>query len=248
MPTPFYHLSIAQDLLNHEDLSPCIANLLRQNQCSFFLGKTAPDVQTITGDRRENTHFFKVPPINKKPAWQVLFKKYPALEKSKQLSPAQRAFIAGYICHLQADQLWIKMIFLPYFGLTVKWKGFRKRLFLQNVMRTYIDERIIKDLPDELGDCLQSVQPNGWLPFASDEALRKWRDLIANQLKPEGNSRTAQIFAERMGVPLEELQSMLLSEARMEREVFNHLPRELLVEYRHKLIDSNLTLLTTYFS
>lgn len=213
-----------------------------------MLGKTAPDVQTITGDRRESTHFFRVPPVNRKPAWQVMLKNYPALQEPDHLPPAQSAFIAGYICHLQADQLWIRMIFLPYFGLKVKWEGFRTRLFRHNVLRTYIDERIIKDLPDDIGDCLQNVAPKDWLPFASDEALRQWRDLIAGQLKPEGNSRTSQVFADRMGVPLEELQTMIQSEERMEREVFNHVPRTLLVEYRQRLIASNLSLLGSYFS
>ncbi len=246
VPTPFYHLSIAQELLHHPDLPPQISAFLQQNQCAFALGKTAPDVQTITGDKRENTHFFRVPPLTKKPAWQVLFSRYPQLAVAADLGAEYAAFMAGYICHLQADQLWIKMIFLPYFGLKVNWQGFETRLFRHNVLRTYIDERIIQDLPDETGDCLQQVQPHSWLPFASDESLRRWRDLLAEQLQPEGNSRTAEVFAERMHVPLDDLLAVIRSEARMEEEVFSHLPRQLLVEYRHKLIQDNLELLASY--
>jgi hypothetical protein len=248
VPTPFYHLSIAQELITHPELSGNIRTFLRDHQCAFFLGKTAPDVQTISGQPRESTHFFKVPFPDKKPAWEALFKKHSRLKSPADLPDSQAAFIAGYICHLQADQLWISTIFKPYFGLEAKWGHFYLRLYRHNVLRTYIDERIIQDLPNDTGSCLQNVQPNGWLPFASDESLIQWRDMLADQLQPEGNSRTAEVFADRMGVPVEELMSLLNSEERMEQEVFSHVPRHLLVEYRQQLILSNLALLSAYFS
>ena len=109
-------------------------------------------------DKRESTHFFRVPPPTKRTGLAgAVFDRYPLLAVAGGLSAQQAAFMAGYICHLQADQLWISndlpAIFRPRMPM-----GGSTRLFRHNVLRTYIDERIIQDLPDETGD-LPAARP-----------------------------------------------------------------------------------------
>lgn len=252
MPTPFYHLSIAQDLLRHPALAPAARRFLRQNRPAFLLGNTAPDVQTISGQDRQSTHFFDLPlrPGDSAP-WERMLSDYPQLalrgtasgSQNNALPPAQAAFIAGYLCHLQADWLWIQDIFVPVFGPTQRWETLRHRLYLHNVLRAYLDRQILPELPAGMNRDLARAAPQGWLPFVADPYLLQWRDFLAGQLGPGAGARTVEVFAARQGIAPEEFYRLLDSEELMDREVFTRLPRPQLEAYRQRLLEENLELL-----
>jgi hypothetical protein len=253
VPTPFYHLSIAQDLLRHPALAPGARRSLRQNWPAFLLGSTAPDVQSISGQSRRLTHFFELPlQPGVLPPWEQMLVDYPRLapwetaagSRDEALTPAQAAFIAGYLCHLQADWLWVQAIFAPVFGPDQPWETFHHRLFLHNVLRAYLDRQILADLPEGLDRELAQAEPQGWLPFVADQHLAQWRDFLAGQLRPGAESRTVEVFAARQGLAPEAFYRLLDSEDQMEREVFSRLPRQQLEAYRQRLLDENLKLLT----
>jgi hypothetical protein len=246
VPTPFYHISLAQDILAHPDLPEKTRSFLCEHACDFYLGKTAPDVQTVSGQKRSETHFFYIPLRGAKPPWEKMLSKNRSLRDPSALPPSQAAFIAGYLCHLQADISWLKRIFLPYFGLGERWIKLQRRLFLHNVMRAYLDEQILSKIPPDISSCLHQTQPDHWLPFVADQYLVVWRDDLAQQLHPNGNSRTNEVFAERMGVSVEEITNLLNSEEQLDKELFSHIPRQNLVEYRQAVIRENLDLLQTY--
>lgn len=156
--------------------------------------------------------------------------------------------MAGYICHLQADIIWIRELFLPYF-LPLLAKIRRKQVgYLHNVLRSYLDERILHDLQQDVGQCLMDVQAENWLPFVQAKYLTEWRNFIAGQLMPGAKVQTVEVFAARMKMPVEALLELLHSESRMESEIFSFIPYQVLVEYRLKLVSSNLELLGEYFS
>ena len=248
VPTPFYHLSIATEILAGSDLPASIHALLHQQRCAFFLGKTAPDVQTISGQSRPETHFYRVPLIETNPPWERMFNRYPDLARPDQLPPDQAAFIAGYICHLQADIIWIKDLFLPYF-LPLLAKHRRKQVgYLHNVLRSFLDERILSALQEDVGQCLLQVRVEDWLPFVEGPYLIEWRDFIASQLLPGAKAQTFEVFAERMNMPVDALLDLVHSESRMEAEIFSFIPYQVLVEYREKLVSANLELLREYLA
>ena len=246
MPTPFYHLSIADELLASSDLPGELNAFLNQQRCAFYLGKTAPDVQSISGQTRQETHFYHVPLVDPTDPWLHMFDQHPVLQDASQMAPAHTAFIAGYICHLQADIIWIKDLFVPYFLPRLK-KGDHKYIaHVHNALRTYLDEQILPGLQHGAGTCLHSARPNGWLPFVEQSDLVRWRDFLSDQLMPGAQSQTVQVFAERLGMSPEEFLQLVRSEERMESEVFSFVPRQVLVEYRDKLIAANLKLLVSY--
>jgi hypothetical protein len=248
VPTPFYHLNVATDLLNHAERSAPFFRTLKTYRAEFFLGNTAPDVQTISGQDRQVTHFFDLP-IRKDmiPAWDKMLALYPTLMRPANLPPAQAAFIAGYLCHLQADWLWVVEIFAPVFGPANMWKSFEQRLYLHNVLRAYLDTQILSSLPSGLATELRLASPAGWLPFVEDVYLCQWRDFLAQQLQPGAFVRTVEVFAARQGVPAEAYYRMINSEERLDQEIFAHLPRTALVDYRQRLLEENMRLLQTYF-
>lgn len=247
MPTPFYHLSIADQLLEGETLPENLRAFLQEQRGAFYLGKTAPDVQTLSGQSRPETHFYKVPLVDRTPPWERMFDRHPQLGQSGELSAPQAAFMAGYICHLQADIIWITDLFAPYF-LPLFTRGRRQLGYLHNVLRSWLDEQIVPNLAGDVSVRLENVQPNGWLPFVRSRYLLDWRSYIAGQLAPGAKIQTVDVFAARAKMPVEAFLELMHSDARMEAEVFSVLPQEVLVEYRQKLIDANVELLQAYLA
>jgi len=249
VPTPFYHLGIAEELLNHPSINPSIRTVLQQQRGPFLLGNTAPDVQVISGDPRETTHFFTLPIHNgAQPPWEVALAAFPWLADTARLPEAQVAFITGYLCHLQADWLWVKEIFAPVFGPLSTWGSFRKRLHLHNVLRAYLDRNVVNTLPENTGALLDEVVPSDWLPFVKDGNLVSWRSYLAEQLKPGAPSQTVDVFAKRQGISPEEFYRLLDSEEDMDREVFAKISRNHLEAYRKNLVSESAGLVQTYMA
>ncbi len=224
MPTPIQHLVIADDVLVDPALPLVARQVLSAQRSAFLFGTIAPDVQTVSGQSREATHFFTLPLTDARPAHQVLFAAHSTLAHAHSLPLAQAAFISGYISHLALDELWIAQVFAPYFGPEAEWDTFRERLLIHNVLRTWLDQRDQSRLGDDVSKTLAQVEPRGWLPFVSDVHLRLWRDEITAELAPGATVRTAEVFAERLHVPPAEIHRILESPAELQRRVLAHVP------------------------
>jgi hypothetical protein len=249
VPTPFYHLQVAEDLLRHPALADHIRQILTSQRCIFLFGNTAPDVQVVSHQSREDTHFFSLPFVQDAlPAWEVFLISYPSLSNPRQLPPKQAAFLSGYLCHLQADWLWVKDIFDPIFGPSSNWNTFWHRLYIHNVLRTYLDFPVFKGLTKSAGFCLEAVLPERWLPFVEDRYLIEWRNEVFEQLLPGAAAHTVEVFAERQGIPPKEYYRLLNNEGAMEAEVFSHISRQVLDDYRKNLLAENLHLLEMYYN
>lgn len=249
MPTPFYHLSLAEDLLHHPALPEDMRQFLEDSRCAFLFGNTAPDVQVVSGQPRLVTHFFDLPiQENAPPAWEQMLFANPSLAFADQLPGEMAGFLAGYLCHLQADWIWVKEIFAPIFGPHSSWGAFRERLFLHNVLRAYLDVRILPELPCGTDSCLQRVEPSQWLPFVEDRFLVEWRNLLFPQLQPGAATQTVEVFSARGGISAPEFNALLESEVRMQEEVFSHLPLEQISRYHQQVLHENLRLLTAYLA
>lgn len=249
MPTPFYHLSLAEDLINHSDLSNPISQFLQTQRCEFQFGSTAPDVQVISGQTRFVTHFFNLPiQAGDWPAWEAILVEHPKLADAKELPASHAAFLAGYLCHLQADWLWVNDIFAPFFGPCCSWGTFRQRLYYHNVLRAYLDLHILPELPADMDACLSQVEPEDWLPFVQDRYLMEWRDLLYPQLKPGAAIHTVEVFSSRQGISAPEYYALLASEERMQLEVFEHLPLGFIQDYRQRALYENIQLISDYLA
>jgi hypothetical protein len=249
VPTPFYHIDIAQDLLRHPALSVHIRQVLTAQHCIFLFGNTAPDVQVVSQQPREVTHFFTLPFDREAlSAWEAFLHSNSSLSDPRRMPPDQTAFIAGYLCHLQADWFWVKDIFDPIFGPSSTWSTFWNRLYLHNVLRTYLDNQISDKLRDSVGDCASEIIPKNWLPFVEDRYLIEWRDEVFEQLSPGASAHTVEVFAERQGISPVEYYRLLNDKEAMEAQVFSHVSHETLEQYRQKLLAENLHLLELYFN
>ncbi len=244
MPTPFYHLSLAQEILHHADLSTASRLLLEENLGAFLLGNIAPDVQVVSGQPRAETHFFDLPlKSNSLPPWQQMLRNYPSLQPTALMADEQKAFLLGYLCHLQADWRWVQQIFVPIFGLHNTWGTFEQRLIYHNVLRAYLDEQILPTLPPEWGYSLERATPCGWMPFVADGNLTQWRDLIAAQLKPGSKIATAEVFAARQGLAVDEFARLVHSPKLLQEAVFSRLPLTQLTVFRQQIVAESVRLI-----
>jgi hypothetical protein len=249
VPTPFYHLSIAQEISEHPALNSKLRSLLQTHKGAFLLGNTAPDVQVLSGQKRKATHFFSVPiPKRWQFPWNRMLYEYPEFDHPADLSLDNAAFIAGYLCHLQADWIWVTDIFQPVFGPKQSWETFSKRIYLHNVLRAYLDVKVLDDLPADVPEKLCITRPEKWLPFIQDKLLVEWRDFLCDQLQPGERIRTVEVFASRQGIDPEEFHSMLHSEERMDKDIFTHLTRQELESFREVMITKNINLLDEYIN
>lgn len=223
--------------------------MITQYYPAFLVGHTAPDVQVVSGQTRESTHFYTLP-LQKNNAlpWESVLGAYPSLESAQIGDPEQAVFVAGYLCHLQADWFWSDQIFEPYFGPHTDWKTFRERLYLHNVLRAYLDFRFLGSLHEETRSDFARALPKDWLPFMGEDHLKSWRNFLSDQLKPGASIQTVEVFAARQGISVEAYYQMLNTEDDMQRQIFDFLPRQILDLYRQETIKYNTAFLNKYFS
>jgi hypothetical protein len=246
MPTPFMHLTVAQHILAEPGLDAELRELLASQAGPFYFGNTAPDVQVVSGQPREATHFSTLPPSDPRPSHEIMFAAHPELARPGAMSPARAAFLAGYIAHLLLDEMWMQNIFHPTFGRGATWgRDLRERLLLHNVLRTHLDFEDLPRLGNGAGHTLQRTSPQGWLPFADDRYLIRWRDEIAGQLAPGAPIRTVEVFAGRMGIAPEEFEALLAPEVVAER-IFCHIAPERLAAFRQEGLERSITLIRDY--
>src|SRR5512139_813588 len=248
MPTPVQHLILAQRLLADNILPETVRDRLRAQRGAFLFGHTAPDVQTVSGQLREATHFFVIPWLRVPSPHKALFKRHPSLGLPHRLSAAHTAFIAGYICHLWLDVLWLRDIYLNNFGPAACWgANLHERHVYHNILRAWCDRHDQVQLNGTIGPALASANPIDWLPFTADRYLVQWRDLLSEQFQPGAAIRTVEIFAERGGVPPEKFQQVLASPEEMEQHIFAHASREKIEQFYRDGYEQMAELIVEYF-
>ena len=82
----------------------------------FLLGSTSPDMRVITRGRRDDYHFAPLDFETIGAGVEGMFGTHPELESSWEQDGPTRAFVAGYVTHLVADERWIVDMYRPYFG------------------------------------------------------------------------------------------------------------------------------------
>ena len=224
MPTPFTHLRIAQDLLIDERLAPIYRELLRRQAPAFQLGGIVADARVASGVGREVTHFYAYGrPISVRP-WRLMLREHEAL--SQPHDEERLAFLAGYVAHLATDEAWALKMVRPQFWERDWLNVERRDKFLAlHLILTVMDERDEVELAPWQAQSLARSEPDGWLPFMSDDILRGWRDLVARQIAPGGESETLAIFGRRLKRDPAEIRAVLDDEALMERYLWRHVPR-----------------------
>ncbi len=225
MPTPFMHLDFAERLRAHVALAPEARRQLEAELPAFYLGNIAADYQIICDVPREATHFYTMPPEPGYQAHKAMLARYPEMADAGRLPAGQAVFIAGYCFHLIQDLVWYRRVLEPDFLLSDGWPPeTRARFTAHNLLLAYLDQRAYQRLPEDAGATLCRSASHGWLPFADDEQVHRWRDLIGRQLQPGSATDTIAIFASRLKMPAAEFAGNLNDAQWMNWHVFSRAP------------------------
>jgi len=223
MPTPFTHLETAQRFLADEQLPSDKRALLNAERSAFLLGSVAADARVGAGASRESTHFYAYDRPIEERAWRVMLQRHPGLRTAH--SPAQPAFLAGYVGHLSIDEYWTLNMVRPYF-VKREWNTTSRdfRFLMLHIILSYMDERDLPKLEAWQHPTLCAAEPCEWLPFMNDAILTGWRDFIGQQLAPEGVSQTLSLFGARIGRTAAELRAILDSPEQMQDGLWANVP------------------------
>lgn len=245
MPTPFTHLRLVAPLLADPPPGPA-ADLLPAEPGPFLLGSAAPDVRTVSPISRRETHFYSIPPDPTRMAISTMLAAWPSLADATAMSPGRAAFLAGYLAHLWFDEHWHNTLINPYFVERDDWGSKPARFDVYNVLLGYLDQRDRAALDDSVSRLLERVEPGNWIPFVPDNDLMAWRDLLIDQLRPGGDSRTAEIMARRAHLDPVEFQALIVDEGRMADKVFRHIPRTAVIQAYQEGLEGSAWVIGNY--
>jgi hypothetical protein len=223
MPTPFLHLTYAQELLSHRHMVDQLSGQLQLATGAFLLGNTAADIQTLTHASRTSTHFYSIRHPQPTWGWENMLVEYPELANPYHLEVQKAAFISGYLVHLFWDEMWTREIFTPYFMDASWWTDRLTYIIYHNALRVIHDRCAHTELRKrgETLNQLAETQPANWLPFASDSVLSQWRDWLVEQLQDGGKSHTVRVFSERMGITTAQFREVI---DKLEKSEFDEIP------------------------
>ena len=85
-----------------------LRDILHRSSTAYYAGAIAPDARDRTSAAREATHFYD---FRDSSTWGAatrrLFRAYPVLANPAALTETQAAYVAGYLTHLAADEVFV---------------------------------------------------------------------------------------------------------------------------------------------
>lgn len=245
MPTPFMHMAVAHRLSQDTQVPATIRKDVEKAWGAFLLGNIAADARVSSGLQRADTHFFEYQEIIDPPATLTMLSRHPELRHGKVSAADQAAFVGGYLAHLVMDEVWCMDMLYPHFGR--EWSDSRTRFLMLHMLLCYLDERDYHTLPKSDYVPLHDAVPHHWLPFIGDPDLAVWRDLIAEQLAPEHDSRTYEILSKRILMPADEMAAFVHNEQRMNESLWQNVTPEIVAGVERTMYERARQVLIDYY-
>jgi hypothetical protein len=224
-----------------------LADCLTRAWPAFYLGNVAPDVQNLNGMAREATHFYHLAQDRAGlPAYDEMLAQYPELARPEQMELDQALFVVGYRAHLLFDLIWWRKVAGPHFFWSETFADLPQRRLAHFVLLAYLDAQALAALPETAAETLAAARPSDWLPFVPDADLRRWRDMLVDQLVPGALSQTTAVYAARLGMPPARLAHNLQDAGWLASHLFDKVP---LVEVEASLetaVTASINLIEAY--
>ena len=177
MPNLPMHIYLANQVAEQLDRSYVYDHL-----GSYFLGSTTPDIRAMTKWPREQTHFAPLSVEEVGTGTRTMFRLHPEL--SQDPSPATRAFLAGYVCHLAADEVWITSVFRPHFDTTLEDSRVTDDEVEANIwdraLQLDMDRQTLPSLNGETQpqEVLACSDQDVSMPFLEEGLITEWKESV----------------------------------------------------------------------
>ena len=170
------------NLAAHIDLAQESAERLREpvvleHLGHFLLGSTSPDIRAITKRSREEYHFAPLDFDRVGAGVRGLFEAHPCLRNGAGHGGPTRAFVAGYITHLVADEVWITDMYRPHFGNRAVFADEAAANVMDRAMQMEMDRRswpALESARSTMAGAAEGVD----VGFIDQPTLEKWLDWV----------------------------------------------------------------------
>ncbi len=251
MPNYNAHIGIAKEaasLLGHP--------ILVVHMGSYLLGSTAPDMRIITGGVREEYHFAPLGFEELGAGVQGLFSGQPHLAVASNLQEPAQAFLAGYISHIIADELWILRMYRPFFG--------NREVFSDTVLSNLMDRALQLELDRQARERLnemREIRPliekarNGIdVGFIPQQTISLWRNWLLMAIDKRFDWTRLYFMARRFSSSTDEATTLRICEEFLEsaprglERIYEGVPRERVLAYKEHTVQETIRVVESYLS
>ena len=232
----------------HIDLAHQAARLLAHptleaNMGHFLLGCTSPDIRVITRGRREEYHFAPLDFETIGAGPKGLFGSHPRLMSASDLDGPTQAFIAGYITHLVADEVWITEMYRPYFGNPQVFENDPFGKVMDRALQLEMDRQAWQTLDATLG-LVEAAADGIDIGFIHQDTLADWRRWVVAFLAQGFSWDRLRFMARRIANGDEAHPAHRVAEEFIQampdslEELYRVVPQRNLVDFQQQAIDA----------
>jgi hypothetical protein len=222
---------------------------------SYLLGSTLPDIHIITQGSRDQTHFFDLASPQPRSGAEALFEAHPELIKGSALDEGGQALVAGYLCHLVSDEVWIMDIYRPFFGRGAPWGDDPMANIWDRALQYELDRRarIDQTTMAQVRAHLARAVPAQGLSLMDRAPLEEWRHFVAMAASQEATWDRFALFARQFLLPrskvsVEQLDSFLASLPQGLGRILHQVGEARLAAFEEKAIAQSMAVIQEYLS
>ena len=248
MPNLPTHIQLAissADRMRHTDLD--------SNLGYFYLGSTSPDIRALTKRARSDYHFVELDFETIGTGVEAMFAAHPELMDAAEHDGPMRAFIAGYITHLIADESYIVKMFRPYFDKTGSFETDAMAKVWDRALQLDFDRTVW----DEVMDSVKGVDAdpaNVHIEFLPQEDLEQWKEWVARVMSGGFSWERLRFMARRISAGDERHPAYTYAERFVQSvdesldALYDHVPRSHVTEFRDEAVETIVASLRDYLS
>ena len=245
LPAHIHLAAAAADRLRHPDIQAHLG--------SFWLGSTSPDIRALTKRARAEYHFVELDFENVGDGVANMFAAYPDLMNAAERDAPTRAFIAGYITHLLADETYITRMFRPYFGEGGAFENDAQAKVWDRALQMDFDRAAWDGAQQLLADSEMDADSVS-VRFLPPDDLRQWRDWVHRVVEGGFSWERLRFMARRIAGGDERHPAHLRAERFIESPqeslsaLYDIVPRASVEEFRAECIDTIADAVRGYLS
>ncbi len=249
MPNYSTHIDLADQILKVLDMPT-----LFLNKGSFLMGSTAPDIRIITKASREKYHFASIQFDQLGEGITGFFNKEPHLANPKNISDVTASFIAGFLTHIIADEMWIMSMYRPLFG--------NNNIFEDPVIGNFMDRVIQLDMDrmarnrmnnmENVKLLIQNSRHEFNLGFISNQEIALWRNWLLMAMSKQFSWERVRFMAKR-GTSTDKLElvdsladKFLVSIEQSIESLYEQLPKDSIIKYQNRVIEESQRTIRKY--
>ncbi len=245
LPTHIQLAIAAADRMRHPDLD--------SNLGYFYLGSTSPDIRALTKRARSDYHFVELDFETIGTGVETMFAAHPELMEAGERDGPMRAFIAGYISHLMADESYIVRMFRPYFGDPAAFETDAMAKVWDRALQLDFDRTVWDDVKGSIHG-LDADPANVHIRFLPQEDLIQWKEWVARVMSGGFSWERLRFMARRISAgdeshpAYEYAERFITSVDESLDALYDYVPKSRVEEFKAEAVETIIDSLRDYLS